>query len=76
MIFKRSFTKDDFSDVVVIGLGLNQGKKIVKVSEVFEDGTPLHEAYSNQDVEVADGKVIVQSEFKIILLEEKLNFYN
>ena len=70
-IFKRNFMKDDFSDEVVIGLGLTKGKKIVEVSEVFEDGILLHEAYSSQDIEVIDGEAVMDSQFEIILLEHK-----
>jgi len=70
-IFKRSFVKSDFFDKVVIGLELNQGKKTVEVSEFFKNGTLLHDVYSQQEVEVVDGNVIIDSEFDIILLEEK-----
>lgn len=70
-IFKRRFITEDFKDEVVIGLGLKNGKKLIEVSKAFEDGMILHEAYSNQDTEVVDGKVIIESQFEIILLENK-----
>ena len=45
------------------------GKKEIKVAKLFNNRTMLYDAYSNQDVEVKDGKVIIDSEFDIVLLE-------
>ncbi|MDG5490298.1 alpha-amylase family glycosyl hydrolase [Psychroserpens sp. SPM9] len=69
--FYRSFSDGDFKDVVVVGLDLQSGKKTLKVAEIFKDGMVLHDAYSNQNVTVKDGKVTVDSEFDIVLLEPK-----
>lgn len=68
-LFSRHFTKDNYNDVVVVGLNLQKGKKALDVSKVFEDGVVLRDAYSNQDVTVKQGKVVVNSEFGIVLLE-------
>jgi len=70
-VFSRNYSKVDDQDLIVIGLKLNKGKKILDVSMVFEDNIMLYDAYSNQDVKVLNGKVIINSEFDIVLLEKK-----
>lgn len=70
-VFYRSFSKGDFKDLVVVGLDLKAGSKTLKVSSVFEDGTQLHDAYSNQDVTVKNGSITIVSDFGIVLLEQK-----
>jgi alpha-amylase len=69
--FYRSFTKDDFNDLVVIGLDLPKGAKTIDVSHFFKNDEMLHDAYSHQDVKVVNGKVSVTSDFDIVLLERK-----
>jgi len=68
-VFYRSFSKDDYKDLVVVGLDLSKGIKTLDVSKIFKDGDVLHDVYSNQDLEVINGKVSVNSEFNIVLLE-------
>lgn len=70
-VFYRSFSKDNYKDLVVVGLNLKKGEKTLTVSRVFEDGVELHDAYSNQDVKVENGEVILTSPFDIVLLEKK-----
>jgi alpha-amylase len=70
-LFYRSYYKNEYSDIVVIGLDLPVGSKTLDVSKIFKDGDNLHDAYSNQDVSVRDGKVILNSDFNIVLLELK-----
>ena len=70
-VFYRSYTKDDYKDLVVVGLDLKKGDKELDVSKIFKDGDVLHDAYSSQDVEVKEGKVTINSEFEIVLLEIK-----
>lgn len=70
-VFSRSFSIKDYHDKVVVGLNLPKGKKIINVSSVFQNGENLHEAYSNQNLKVKNGKVVVNSEFSIVLLETK-----
>ncbi|WP_435412426.1 alpha-amylase family glycosyl hydrolase [Psychroserpens mesophilus] len=70
-VFYRSFSKDNYKDLVVVGMNLEKGKKTLSVSRVFEDGVLLHDAYSNQDVMVENGKVIITSPYDIVLLEKK-----
>jgi alpha-amylase len=70
-VFYRSFSEDNYKDLVVIGLNLEQGEKTINVSRVFEDETLLHDAYSNQDVEVNNGEVKLNTPYDIVLLEKK-----
>ncbi|MEZ4792542.1 MAG: alpha-amylase family glycosyl hydrolase [Gelidibacter sp.] len=70
-VFYRSYSKGDTNDLVVIGLDLPKGTKILDVSKIFKDAEILHDAYSNQDIKVKDGKVTIDSEYDIVLLELK-----
>lgn len=70
-VFYRSYTKEDYKDMVVIGLDLAKGEKVLDVSKVFKEGDQLHDAYSNQDVKVVNGKASIDSGFDIVLLELK-----
>ncbi|MCB0447105.1 MAG: alpha-amylase, partial [Gelidibacter sp.] len=70
-VFYRSYSKNGFNDIVVIGLDLPKGTKILDVSKIFKDAEILHDAYSNQDVKVVKGKAIVDSDYDIVLLELK-----
>ena len=69
-VFSRTFTNDTFADKVVIGLDLPKGPKEISVGTVFENGTKLKDAYSGKKVEVLNGKVIIDTEFDIVLLEK------
>lgn len=68
-VFSRTYVDGDFKDKVVVGLDLNQGKKSLWVKGFFGDGTKLHDRYSDTEVTVADGKVILDNEYDIALLE-------
>ncbi len=70
-VFCRSLTKGDYKDFVVIGLDMDSGKKVLDVAKVFKDGDTVHDAYSNQDTKVLDGKVVVDSKFDTVLLTKK-----
>jgi len=70
-VFYRSLSKDDYMDVVVIGLDLHKGKKRLDVSKIFKEGDRLYDAYSNEEVEVINGMVTLDSDFDIVLLELK-----
>ncbi|WP_299338897.1 alpha-amylase family glycosyl hydrolase [uncultured Psychroserpens sp.] len=69
--FYRSYTNDNYKDLVVVGIDLGKGQKTIDVSKVFKDGDMIHDAYSNQSVAVANGKVAINSEFDMVLLEHK-----
>lgn len=70
-LFYRSYQKEDFKDLVVIGLGLPKGEKTLNVSNIFKDGEMLHDAYSNQNMAVKNGTVSLISDFELVLLEKK-----
>jgi alpha-amylase len=52
-------------------MNLEAGKKTLNVVPVFNEGLVLHDAYSKQDVTVKIGKVELDSEYDIVLLEAK-----
>ena len=69
--FTRSFEKDDFTDSVIIGIDVPKGEKTIDVSQTFKNGEMLHDTYSGISAEVKDGKVLITSDFDIVLLEKK-----
>lgn len=69
-VFSRSYTKDNFSDQVVVGLDLPKGKKEIAVGNIFTNGTKVRDTYSNSEATVENGKVIVDTNFTIVLLEK------
>ncbi len=69
-VFSRTYTSDNVEDRVVVGLDFDAGSKLIDVKEVFEDGTTLRDAYSDQTIEVVQGKVEFDSPYSVILLEK------
>lgn len=69
--FYRSFQKGDFKDLVLIGLSLHTGGKSIDVSKIFKEGDLIHDAYSGISTQVANGRVIIDSQYDIVLLERK-----
>ncbi len=69
-VFSRHFSKGNYSDVVVVALDVSKGEKELDVSKVFKNGDKLRDAYANKSVKVKNGKVIINSEFEIVLLEK------
>ena len=69
-LFYRGFSKDDFKDLVVVGLDLPIGEKVLDVSKVFENADTLRDAYSGVSNKVVDGKITIDSKFHILLLEK------
>ena len=70
-LFYRSFYKEKYQDIAVVGLDLPIGLKTLDVSKVFKDGDVVHDAYSNQDISVKNGTVLIDSDYDIVLLEIK-----
>ncbi len=70
LVFSRSFSKNTFNDAVVVGLDVPTGSKTIDVSTVFENGTELNDAYTNQKVTVTNGTVTINTPQTIILLEK------
>ena len=69
-VFSRTYTTNTYTDQVVIGLDLPIGKKELSVGTIFRDGTKLKDAYSGKETTVVNGKVSIDSEFDIVLLEK------
>lgn len=69
--FSRKLIKDGFKDTVVVGIDLPEGEKTIDVSDSFKEGDELHDAYSGISAKVKDGKVVINSEFDIVLLERR-----
>ncbi len=70
-VFYRSYSKGDYNDLVVIALDVPKGMKRLDVSKLFKENDQLRDAYSNQDVKVINGKVTIDSDYSIVLLEIK-----
>lgn len=70
-VFSRKFKKDNFVDMVVVGLELSKGKKILDVSKVFADGDVLIDEYSNTSTEVKNGQIKINTEFDMVLLAKQ-----
>ena len=68
-VFSRTYTNGDFKDKVVIGLDLPKGKKSLWVKGFFGDGTKLYDTYSETEVMVKNGKVLLENDNDIALLE-------
>nr|WP_299388946.1 alpha-amylase family glycosyl hydrolase [Allomuricauda sp.] len=68
-VFSRTYMDGDYKDKVVVGLNLPKGKKSLTVKGFFGDGTKLYDTYSETEVTVAKGKVELDNDFDIALLE-------
>ncbi len=68
-VFSRTYMNGDYKDKVVVGLDLPKGKKSLWVKGFFGDGTKLYDTYSETEVMVTKGKVILENDFDIALLE-------
>lgn len=68
-LFSRNFTKENYTDTVVVGLDLHKGKKEISVGSIFKNGTKLKDAYSGKTANVILGKVTLDTEFDLVLLE-------
>ncbi len=68
-VFSRTYVSGDYKDKVVVGLDLPKGKKALWVKGFFGDGTKLYDTYSETYVEVKNGKVILENDNNIALLE-------
>jgi alpha-amylase len=69
-VFSRTFTKDNYSDLVVVGLDLPIGSKEISVGTIFKNGTKLHDVYSGINAVVLNGKINIDTPFDIVLLEK------
>ena len=69
-VFQRTYTKDSFTDTVVIGLSLPKGTKTISTGGVFKDGTKVRDAYSGKETVAYMGNVTLDTEYTILLLEQ------
>jgi alpha-amylase len=67
-VFSRTFSQGDFKDEVFVGLDLSKGEKIVSIPDLKE-GCKLRDAYSGKITKVKNGKVSIDTDFDILLLE-------
>ena len=70
-VFSRVYSKGNYTDKVVVGLDLPIGKKEISVGTIFENGTTVTDVYSGKTAMVTDGKISIDSEYGIVLLERK-----
>lgn len=68
-VFSRTYVDGDYRDKVVVGLDLPKGKKSLWVKGFFGDGTQLYDTYSETPVIVKKGRVILENDFDVALLE-------
>ncbi|TLF44052.1 alpha-amylase family glycosyl hydrolase [Maribacter aurantiacus] len=67
--FGRTYMNGEIKDKVVIALDLPDGKKSIWVKGFFGDGTQLFDTYSQTEVTVENGKVVLDNDYDIALLE-------
>jgi alpha-amylase len=53
-------------------LDLAKGKKTISTGTIFQNGAKVKDAYSGKETVVANGKVTIESEFDLVLLELKI----
>ncbi|UJH67658.1 alpha-amylase family glycosyl hydrolase [Allomuricauda sp. SCSIO 65647] len=68
-VFSRTYVDGEYKDKVVIGLDLPKGKKSLRVKGFFGNGTKLLDTYSNTEVVVKNGRVTLENDFEMALLE-------
>ena len=69
-IFSRTYTNEKFTDNVVIGLDLPLGNKEISVGTIFKNGTKVKDTYSGKTAVVKDGKISINTNSSILLLEK------
>jgi alpha-amylase len=67
-VFSRTYASGTYSDLVVVGLDLDEGEKTLPVSGLFPDGTRLYDSYSRQWATVDGGTITLESPWGIVLL--------
>lgn len=70
-VFSRTYVDGEYKDKVVVALDLPKGKKYLWVKGFFGDGTTLYDTYSETEVTVEKGQVVLENDFDIALLELK-----
>ena len=70
-VFKRTFSKNEFSDAVVVAMDLKEIKKEITVGSIFKENEVIYDAYSESELIVKNGKVVFNSPYPIVLLEKR-----
>lgn len=68
-VFSRTYSDGEYRDKVAIGLDLPEGPKSLYVRGFFGEGTRLHDAYSDTEATVSNGRVALDTPFTVALLE-------
>ena len=71
-IFSRILATDSVDDRVVVAMDQPRGYKLIPVTGVFADGTPLTDGYSGEDAVVRKGAVALNTPFPLVLLGERM----
>ncbi len=66
--FKRVYQNGEYTDKVIVGLDLAKGKKTIEVNGLFADGKELIDYYSGEKVKVESGRVVIDTDYAIVLL--------
>ncbi|MFY7758823.1 MAG: alpha-amylase, partial [Flavobacterium stagni] len=69
--FSRIYQNGAYSDTVVIALDVTTGEKTIETGQTFPEGTILRDAYSGKTATVKKGKVSLNTDYMIVLLEKK-----
>ena len=72
-VFSRIYSKENYGDKVIVGLNLVKGKKSIAVGNLFSEGELLRDAYSGVEIKVINGKVELNTEQTLVLLERSSN---
>ncbi len=70
-IFGRKYLSPKINDSIVFALDQKKGPKIIPVKGYFQNGDLLRDAYSGVEATVKNEKVVVISDFDIVLLEKR-----
>ncbi len=69
-IFGRKYQDQNINDNIVFAVDQKKGPKIIPVSSYFNENTQVKDVYSGAQSIVKNGKVIIVSDFDIVLLEK------
>jgi alpha-amylase len=72
-VFGRTYQKEQYTDKVVIAVDQKKGPKIIPTGSLFEDGQYVVDYYSETSAQVLKGKVVINSPYEIVLLENNSN---
>ena len=70
-VFSRNYSKEKYSDTVVVGLDLPIGQKEISIGTIFKNGTKVRDAYSGMTSFVTNGYVKFDTSFTVLLVEKK-----